>query len=248
PSIPELERLPMRQVPRSDSAWKSLQFDAYGLGVMDTRRKDVNMGIAPNYSGVYLFERSSTYNFPRWKVEGPSTSIPSRNNLFPTLGHSGRLTATSPVLSSTPSVNLPISTICIGAKQIPFDWSTSEAMANSIPVNLDQTSFEAMTVDLDLDDPIGFDQSQRSHGCPTKREVDHPSSTLLNLPRVWTLDPSSRVTETETSNRVAKSGNRHICGICSKTHTRPSRAVACENDHLGYQPFICDGTCGDSAW
>ncbi|KAG8843040.1 hypothetical protein FRB91_003625 [Serendipita sp. 411] len=236
PSIPELERLPMRQASHSNPAWKSLQFDAHSLGVMDAHRNDVSMGIAPNYSGVYPFERSSTYNFPRWKVEGPSTSMPIRNNPFPPSAHSNKLTTTiSPVLSTTTSINPPMSAVVLGAKQLPFHWPASKAMVNSVPVDVDQTGFEYLTVGFDLDNLMGCDQPQWTHGCPVKREVDQLSSTLFDL-------------QTEAPTRVAKSGTRHICGICSKSHARPSRAIACENSHLGYQPFVCDGTCGDPVW
>ncbi|KAG8816494.1 hypothetical protein FRC19_011991 [Serendipita sp. 401] len=117
-------------------------------------------------------------------------------------------------------------------KQLPFGWSTSEAKANSAAICLGQTSFEDMMFDLGLNDMMRCNRSQQDHKGP--EENHHPASTLFDL--------------SGTSTRRVNSDNRHVCTICFKSHTRPSRAMACENEHLGYQPFVCDGTCGEPGW
>ncbi|KAG8814468.1 hypothetical protein FRC19_001732 [Serendipita sp. 401] len=238
----------MKQVSYSELAWQPLQCGVQGQDTVDAHRKDVSIGIAPNYGGAYPIGHSSIHNFLRWQVDLPSTNISNWNNPFASSSHSSRLTATSLVLSNGATVNLPTSTARVGSKHLPFDWSMSEAMAGSATDHLRQTSIGDIMVDLDLNDLMGYNQSQQAHEGPVKREGDQPSSTVFDLPRVWTLEPSSRAAETQASTHIAKSGNRYICTICFKSHTRLSRAIACENGHLGYQPFVCDGTCGDSAW
>ncbi|KAG8814412.1 hypothetical protein FRC19_001770 [Serendipita sp. 401] len=238
----------MKQFSYSEPAWQALQGGVQGQDTVDAHRKDVSIAIAPNYGGAYPIEQNSIHTFLRWQVDLPSTNICSWNNPFASSAHPTRLTTTSPVFSNADSVNLPTSTARIGSKHLPFGWSISEAMASGATDHLGQTSIGDIMADLDLDDLIGYNQSQQAHEDPTKREGNHPSSTLFDLSRVWTLEPSSRSAETQASTHIVKSSNRHICTICFKSHTRPSRAIACENGHLGYQPFVCDGTCDNSAW
>ena len=40
----------------------------------------------------------------------------------------------------------------------------------------------------------------------------------------------------------------YSCIVCAKQHDRRSRAIACENSHLGRKPYRCRGQCGTSTW
>ncbi|KAG9050091.1 hypothetical protein FS842_011403 [Serendipita sp. 407] len=122
----------------------------------------------------------------------------------------------------------------------------SEAMTNGTTIHLGETSFKDTVVSPDLNNPMRYRWIRPPQEDLMKREDDnYLSSTLLDLSQVWILEPSSRAAETQAPTRVVKIDDRYICSICLKTHARPSRAIACENGHIGYQPFVCDGACGD---
>ncbi|KAG8844630.1 hypothetical protein FRB91_002453 [Serendipita sp. 411] len=247
---PGSEHLPLQRASYSESTYQSLQFDVQGLATVDPHRSHVSIGIAPNYGDFYPIERNSVRSFPgmRWKVEESSTTTPSWSSYLASFDRSGRLTITSPVLANTTSVNLADSMTAIGAERLSFDRPTSEAMAKCEAFPPVQTSFKDKMIGLDLNGITGYEWSQQAHELPTKRESSYPSTTSFDLSRVRTPEPSSRGTETQVSIHTIKSRDRYICSICYKSHTRPSRAIACENGHWGYQPFACDGTCDNLVW
>ncbi|KAG8860043.1 hypothetical protein FRB91_004826, partial [Serendipita sp. 411] len=241
PYAPVPEQLPIQAIPYAGSRWQSPQFGIQGQGTVGSHRNNVSVGIAPNYSSFYSPERDLMYLSPptTWQVEDRSATI--------ALAQSSRLTTNSLVLSDVTSVDIRATTTRVSDNQLPFDWAGPEAMANRGGTHLGQTAFKDMMVDPGPNELMGYNESQRAYEGPMKREDDRSSSILFGRSQVWTLEPSSRAAATQTSTRVIKSSNRYMCTICFKGHTRLSRAMACENGHLGYQPFVCDGTCGDPA-
>ncbi|KAG8864421.1 hypothetical protein FRC20_010226 [Serendipita sp. 405] len=250
PYAPVPEQLPIRGIPYAGSRWQSSQFGIQAQGTVGSHRSDVSVGIAPNYSSFYSPEYNLLHLSPSttWQVEGRSAAMPSWNNPSVALAQSSRLTNTSLVLADAASANIQATTTRVSASQLPFDWATSEAMADRGGTHLGQTTFKDMMVGPGPNELMGYYESQRAYEGPMKREDGRSSSTLFGRSQVWTLEPSSRAAETQASTRVVKSSNRYMCTICFKGHTRLSRAMACENGHLGYQPFVCDGTCGDPVW
>ncbi|KAG8860044.1 hypothetical protein FRB91_004827 [Serendipita sp. 411] len=243
PYAPGTEQALIQQVSYSDPC-KSSRSRIQGFGTVGAHGGDMSKRIAPNHNSFYPLERNSTRPSPfmDWQTEDPSTSMFIRRSPFAPLDHPSGLTTTFPVLSNIASMNFPPSTVGIDAKQPLCAWSTSGAMANGAAIYLGQTSFKDTIVGHNLDDLMRHDWSQQTHGGLTKREDGYPSSSLFDL------EPFSHAAETQASAHIVRSGSRYVCGICSKSHTRPSRAMACKNGHLGYQPFVCDGTCGDSTW
>ncbi|KAG8794837.1 hypothetical protein FRC16_010330, partial [Serendipita sp. 398] len=245
--LPDPEQSPIRQVLYPESTRRSLPFGVQGSDIVDCQRRDVSIGMAPNYGGFYPIEPNSMYTSSpmRWKVEEPSATTP---NPFASLDRSSGSTAAFPVFSDVSCVNYPYNMAVIGATQPPVGLSTSEAMENSAAIHQGQTRFRDTIAGPSLNSLMKYDWSQLTYEGLIKGEDDYPSSALCDRSRVSTLEPSSRAAETQKSTHVVKSGKRYICGICLKSHARPSRAIACQNEHLGYKPFVCDGTCGDSVW
>ncbi|KAG9020548.1 hypothetical protein FS842_007211 [Serendipita sp. 407] len=239
---PELEQLSMQQLPSSESTLQSLQSGVQGQGTPYTQRRGVSIGTAPNYGCFSPFETDSVHSSfsMRWLIEESSVAMPSQNHPFTPLYHPSSLNTMSPALSNVGSQISLASVVGIGAES---DLLASRAMASCEAIYQSRPSVKNMMVSHDHSDLTKYSQPQRTHEGHMKGRDDRPLSTLSDLPQASTLEPSS-----QASAHIVKSGNRYICGICFKTHTRPSRAVACENDHLGYQPFECDSTCGDSTW
>lgn len=40
----------------------------------------------------------------------------------------------------------------------------------------------------------------------------------------------------------------YLCTLCRRSHDRKSRALACQNTHLGQKPYECAGVCGNLSW
>ncbi|KAG9051219.1 hypothetical protein FS842_011231, partial [Serendipita sp. 407] len=242
---PEREQIAIEQTPYSEFTSQSLQFGIQGQGTLYAHARDMNIGTAQIYGDPYPLKCNSMCLTLEMNslVEEPSTTVSSRSDPFTS---SGGLATAFPVFSNVTSMNCPPAGS--GIKQLPFDWSTSEATANGAAVYLGQTSLKDMMVVPDINDRKRCGHPQQVHNSPIKGHDDCPSTAEFDLSQVWTFEPSSRAAEMQASDLVFRSGNRYICGICFKSHTRPSRAMACENGHLGFQPFVCDGTCGDPVW
>ncbi|KAG8815862.1 hypothetical protein FRC19_000713, partial [Serendipita sp. 401] len=239
---PGLERLSVQQNPYSKPTWPSSQFGAQSEGTFYAHR-DVGVDTVPDHNDFYPLERISMHSSPSmiWQVEGLSAATPNWSNPFASLGHSGGVTTTSSVLSNATAEGFPVNMPQMCPGQLPFDWSTSDSI-------IGQTSLENVMVGPDLGDLMKCDQSQKNHEAPMRKENDHSSPTSFDLSQACTLGTSPPAAETQASTHVAKIGNRHVCSICFNSHSRPSRATACENRHRGVQPFVCDGACGDPAW
>ncbi|KAG8814411.1 hypothetical protein FRC19_001769, partial [Serendipita sp. 401] len=211
---------------------QSLQFGVQSQGTLHAHRRDVSVGTTSTYSGFSPLERRSIHPSPpvKWLVEESSAKLPRQSNPITLLGHPNGLAPRFPVFSDVNN----------------FDCSMSEAMTNGTTIHLGETSFKDTVVSPDLNNPMRYRWIRPPQEDLMKREDDnYLSSTLLDLSQVWILEPSSRAAETQAPTRVVKIDDRYICSICLKTHARPSRAIACENGHIGYQPFVCDGACGD---
>ncbi|KAG8812584.1 hypothetical protein FRC19_003042 [Serendipita sp. 401] len=219
------------QASHSEATWQSLQVD------------DMKIGITPTYGGSYSLERDFIHPFPRRQPEGQLTSI---HGLLTPMIHPNRLTAVSAIHSDPTNMN-PLARIA-DAEQLPSGWLICTGTEEIGDVHRDQTGSgetvgpSSLTIGSSLNAMTSFNQIQRIHEDSVRREIEHSLSTLFDLSPI--LTPAEALSPTF----IVKNGSRYICGICSKSHARPSRAIACENDHLGYQPFVCDGTCGHPAW
>ncbi|KAG8778083.1 hypothetical protein FRC15_010972 [Serendipita sp. 397] len=239
PYATESTQLPIQQAP-SEATCRMWQCEVQGQDTPYAQRRAVSIGTALNYGSFSSLEHGSVHSpsSTRWLVEESSVGMPSWNQPFRSLDHPSSLNSTSPAIPNVFNMNPSTIIAGIGAE---FDWLASGPMVNFEAVYQSRSNVKDMMVDHGHNDLMEYNQTQRAHEGQMKREDGRPLSTLFDLPHSCTA-------ETQASTHVVRSGSRHICGICFKAHTRPSRAIACENEHLGYQPFVCDGTCGDPGW
>ncbi|KAG8860046.1 hypothetical protein FRB91_004829 [Serendipita sp. 411] len=237
----------MWQGSRSDSSWQPLGFGVQEQDEVNTYRKDVGVGAMSNYSGYYPPDRVPTLPSPRRQLEEQSTSIHKWNDSHTSMNHSSGLTITPAIIPNPVNMN-PLAGRA-GTRQLPSDWLIPGGISKGGDIHPSQTNQmvgpSSLIVGSNLNVMTRFDRVQRVHEGPVKRENDHPLSTLFDLSPIATGEPTLCAEEALAPTSVVKNGSRYICSICTKDHARPSRAIACENGHLGYLPFTCDGTCGN---
>ncbi|KAG8860047.1 hypothetical protein FRB91_004830 [Serendipita sp. 411] len=225
------------------------QFATSNLGAL---QMSATTDMAPRPYHRHPYHNPSPDPLPTWQTKEPSADIlglVNRQILTGGVIYKVEMSNNAMCYAGRNGTNL-VTGIVDGRQQL--DWGLPYSMAESssgtrrrFGDTTGSPTFDSSTVDSRLE---GVAISQGVHGGSMGRTESQSTSTIPDPFPIWTGKLTTCAMRRPSTAGAEKGSDRSICQFCFKSHTRPSRAIACENEHLGVQPFVCDGGCGDLAW